>query len=177
MQESPYAAPVRIVAVTRPVAVRQLAAGLATVAAATAASGLALSLTTVEFGASEFSDRMSITRQAFGNQMSGVGSEDFPYERLAWGAPLVVAVALLTAAAVAALVASRTDRRNGWARLAQLLAVAGGAAAAGILAVLVAFGVPDVYIDNYDSTDRSVDTHWGPVPFVLGLAVVAAAAA
>jgi steroid 5-alpha reductase family enzyme len=177
MQETPYAAPPGTVAVTKPVAVRQVAAGLVTVAAAMAASGLALSLTTVEWGPGDFGSGHTVTQQAWGEQVVGSDTENWADASLMWGGPLVVAVVLLIAAGVAALVASRTDRRDGWARVAQLLAVAGASATAGVVAVLVAFGAAMVSVDNYDNPGGRIDTFWGPAPFVLGLAAVLAAAA
>jgi hypothetical protein len=177
MQETAYAAPPGGVAVTRPVAVRQVAAGLATAAAAIAASGLALSLSTVALADEEFGTSYSTTRIAWGEQVSGRDSKDWIDQSMPWGAPLVVAVLLLAAAAVAAVVASRTDRRDGWARAAQLLAVAGSAGTAGVLAVLVTYGAVEVDVANYDANFSSVDTFWGPAPFALGLAAVLGAVA
>jgi hypothetical protein len=175
MQETAYAAPQGGVAVTRPVAVRQVAAGLATAAAAIAASGLALSATTVEL-VSE-GNSYSVTRLAWGEHVVGRDSKDWVDESFAWGAPLVLAVILLAAAAVAAMVATRTDRRDGWARAAQLLAVAGASMTTAIGAVLVVFASVQVDVDLWDPNFDSVDTYWGPAPFALGLAALLAAAA
>ena len=175
MQETAYAAPPGGVAVTRPVAVRQVAAGLATAAAAIAASGLALSATTVEL-VSE-GNSYSVTRLAWGEHVVGRDSKDWVDESFAWGAPLVLAVILLAAAAVAAMVATRTDRRDGWARAAQLLAVAGASMTTAIGAVLVVFASVQVDVDLWDPNFDSVDTYWGPAPFALGLAALLATAA
>ena len=65
MQETAYASPPGGVAVTRPVAVRQVAAGLATAAAAIAASGLALSADHGRAG--------DVTRNSYSVDPAGLG--------------------------------------------------------------------------------------------------------
>jgi steroid 5-alpha reductase family enzyme len=75
------------------------------------------------------------------------------------------------------MVATRTDRRDGWARAAQLLAVAGASMTTAIGAVLVVFASVQVDVDLWDPNFDSVDTYWGPAPFALGLAALLAAAA
>src|SRR3954451_9968506 len=120
--ETPTTAPgTPAVPVTRPIAVRQLAAGLATAAALVVGSGLGLSLDTVEYGATEFSSSSTITRLAWGEQLTPQMADESGYPSVTWGGPLVVAVVLLAAAAVCALLAARGGDRGPWDRLAQLL--------------------------------------------------------
>jgi hypothetical protein len=158
------------VAVTRPVAVRQVAAGLATAAALVAASGLGLSLDTVRYTSG--SSDASITPLAWGPQISGSDISG-GFLTVTWGGPLVLAVVLLALAAATALVGARTDR-GPWAVLAQLLAIAGGALVAGVLGVLVPFGDSDVSTPHHVA---GVTTTWGPVVGALGVAVALAAGA
>ncbi|MGY1602659.1 hypothetical protein ACI78S_10405 [Geodermatophilus sp. SYSU D00815] len=165
-----------VVPVTRPIAVRQLAAGLAAVAALVTGSGLALSLDTVEYS-DEFTTGLTISRLAWGERVTGAGTEEFLYQTVSWGGPLVLAVVLLTAAAAAALVTARVGDRGPWARLAQLLAVAGGAVTAGVFATLWVFGRTDVSVAEYAVEGTRVTTQWGPLMGVLGVAVVLAGAA
>src|SRR3954447_14444123 len=117
MGETPGA----VVPVTRPIAVRQLAAGLATAAAVLAAGGLGLSLDTLELGGSDTAAPGSVTRLAWGERVSSTIAEGFQYPSWRWGGPLVLAVVLLVVAAACALVAARLGDRGPWGRIGQLL--------------------------------------------------------
>jgi hypothetical protein len=168
------------VPVTRPIAVRQLAAGLATAAAVVAAGGLGLSLDTVRYGGGDSTAPASITRLAWGERVSSTITGGFQYASWRWGGPLVLAVVLLVAAAACALVAARLGDRGPWARLGQLLAIGGGALVVGLVAVLWVVGASDV--SSKDHTDwlgegEGVTTQWGPLMAALVLAVVLAAGA
>src|SRR3954468_23664929 len=140
MEETPGG----VVPVTRPIAVRQLAAGLATAAAVLAAGGLGLSLDTVEYGGSDVGPSDSIPRPAGGERVSSTIADGFQYPSWRWGGPLVLAVVVLAAAAACALLAARLGDRGPWARLGQLLAIGGGALTAGLVAVLWVVGAADV---------------------------------
>jgi hypothetical protein len=157
------------VPVTRPVAVRQVAAGLATAAALVSAGGLGLSLDTVRYR--DEGPDTSFSRLAWGTQIGGFRSGD--QLSITWGGPLVLAIVLLVLAAAAALVGARTDR-GPWSAAAQVLAIAGGGLLAGVLAVLVVVGRSDVSTPDYVD---GVTTTWGPVAGALGLALALAAAA
>src|SRR3954469_17588061 len=103
------------VPVTRPIAVRQLAAGLATAAAVLAAGGLGLSLDTVEYGGSDVGPSDSITRLAWGERVSSTIADGFQYPSWRWGGPLVLAVVVLAAVAGWALLAAPPAAPRPWA--------------------------------------------------------------
>ncbi|SFK30409.1 hypothetical protein [Geodermatophilus ruber] len=161
------------VRVLRPVAVRQVSAGLAVAAALAGTLALGLSLSTVrsaEEGATE-----SIVRVAGGEVLTGYdGSDPWAWPSLVWTGPVTSAVLLLTAAALAALLGARADLPGRWATAAQLLALAGGGLLAGVTGVQVAVGSADFALGV---AQEEFATWWGPVPGAAGAGALLAVAA
>lgn len=158
------------VRVLRPVRVRQVSASLAVGAAVAGLLSLELSLDTTRYFF-EGEELETVTRLASG---AVAGSDQSFIDALAWIGPTVVAVVLLAAAAVAAVLAARTDRPGPWGSAAQQLAAGATGLLAGATGVMVVFGMSDV---SAHRTGEGVVTRWGPAPAALGIAAVLAVAA
>ena len=160
------------VRILRPVAVRQVSAGLAVASAVAALLSVGLSLDTTRYFSAGV-EQQSITRVGTGEQVTGfrngVGSA-----YVAWVAPTVVAVVLLAGAAVAALLAARSDRPGGWGAAAEQLALAAAGLLAALTGVLLVFGISDV---SAHRLGEGIVTRWGPAPLALTAATVLAVAA
>jgi hypothetical protein len=160
--------------VVRPSAGQQVAAGLATGAALVAVGTLGASLSTVRYTGEGEDAGSSVTRVAWGETLTGFSEEPFGYPSVPWGAPMVLVALLLTGAAVAALLASRAIVVERSAVVAQLLAVAGGSLAAGVLVVLWRVAAADL---EAGETVEDLAMTMGPVLGLLGLVVLLAGAA
>ena len=158
----------------RPSARQQVAAGLATGAALAAVGTLGASLSTIRYTGEGEDAGSSLTRVAWGETLTGFSEESFGYPSVPWGAPMAVVALLLTVSAVAALLAARAIAVERSTVVAQLLAVAGGALAAGVLAVLWRVAAADL---EAGETVEDLAMTMGPVPGLLGLVVVLAGAA
>ncbi len=158
------------VRVLRPVRVRQVSAGLAVGAAVAGLLSLALSLDTTRYFF-DGEELQAVTRTADG---SVAGDETGAVDTLVWTGPTVVAVVLLGLAALAAVLAARTDRPGTLGSVAQQLAAGAAGLLAGATGTLVVFAVSDV---SAHEGAEGVVTRWGPAPAVLLVAAVLAAAA
>lgn len=158
----------------RPSAAHQVAAGLGTGGALVAVSTLGASLSTLRYLGEGEDAGSSLTRVAWGEALTGYSGDDFGYPSVPWGGPMVLVVMLLTGSAVASLLAARRVGTVRWAAVARVLAVAGGALAAGVLAVLWRVAAADLETGN---TVDGIAMDWGPALGLLCVVVLLAGAA
>jgi hypothetical protein len=173
MTAPPMTAGPQAVDVVRPSARQQIAAGLAAAAALVAVGTLGASLSTISVTGEGDDAGSSLTRVAWGESLTGFSGGQFAYPSVPWGAPMVLVALLLTGAAVAGLLAARAIGVVRWAVVAQLLTVAGGALAAGVLIVLWRVAAAD--LETGETVEDTAMT-MGPVPGLLCLLVVLACA-
>lgn len=158
----------------RPSAAQQVAAGLATGGALVAVATLGASLSVLRSTGEGEDAGSSLTRVAWGEALTGYSGDDFGYPTVAWGGPMVLVVLLLTGSAAASLLAARRIGILRWAAVAQLLAVAGAALAAGVAAVLWRAAAAD--LDTGVTVD-GVAMDWGPALGLVCVVVLLAGAA
>ncbi|MBN1093906.1 hypothetical protein JKP75_15900 [Blastococcus sp. TML/M2B] len=163
------------VPVLRPVGVRQVSAGLATGAAVTAVLSLGVGLTSTWDPTGETGYPDVVTRVAGGESVPGWDDGTWSWVSLDWTLPGMLAVLLLTAAAVAALLGARDDEPGAWSSVAQLTALAGAGLLAGIAGVQAVVGRGDIA----QAEGQDLSAQWGPATglVVAGVLLALAAAA